>query len=200
MSARTIRVAGAALACLVVAAACAPTFASGSTLTTAANGPYVSMSWPAATEGDEGQEVATYLVSIDGEAPSEVAAPATSCVLVGLDPNTTYQLLVTAVDTAGERSSNLGGDLAHLGRVTGSVTTGAGTADPSVERCVSAADTDGDRLPDSVETDTGTFVSRGQHRHRPRRGRHRRRRHQRRRRDPRAPPPGSTCRRWAPGR
>ena len=65
---------------------------------------------------------------------------------------------MTAVDTAGELSRTRG-DLAH--RATSPDRSSPGpalTADPSAERCVSAADADGDRLPDAVETDTGIYV------------------------------------------
>jgi hypothetical protein len=149
-----------ALVCAGIAA-CAPLFDGTTPLSFTANGPLVTVSWPAATEEDAGQFVATYHLRVDGGSPIAIAGTDTSCVLTGLAAGTTYALEITAVNNAGQDSASYGGDLAASGRVVGSYTTPAGIGDPSPRRCVSPTDTDGDRLPNAVETNTGTFVGAG---------------------------------------
>ena len=135
--------------------ACVPTFSSGSTLTTAALGPLVTLSWPQATEPDDNQEVATYRVDVNGVEVARVPAAQTSCVLTGLDPSTSYALSVTAYDTNNEWS----GDDQTNGRVAATYVTPASGGAGAVKGCVATTDSDGDRLPDALERGTGTFVS-----------------------------------------
>jgi hypothetical protein len=153
---------GAAGAVALVASACVPSFESGATPTFSATGSLVQVSWPAATESDVDQEVASYELRVDGGAVISVPAPSTSCVLTGLDASTSYTVTVTARDTAGEWSGSIGGTVADLGTLTATYETGPGVDDASPIDCVSPVDTDGDRLPDAVETNDGTFVGAGQ--------------------------------------
>jgi hypothetical protein len=146
----------------LVASACVPSFASGASLTFSADGPLVLVEWPAATESDVDQEVASYELRVDGGDTIVVAAPATSCVLTGLSAATTHTVTVTARDTAGEWSGSIGGSVANLGTITGTYESAPGVGDASSVDCVSPVDSDGDRLPDAVETDDGAFVGAGQ--------------------------------------
>ncbi len=139
----------------LLAGACQPRWTAGDALT--ANG--LELSWPTAKELDDNQSVAGYLISIDGVPSSVVPAPATTCTLAELTPNTTYDVEVTAYDTVGEWSGSLTKPTPP-GRLTTQVTAPAGVPPSGSPACtIGGADTDGDRLPDSVETDTGTFVS-----------------------------------------
>lgn len=139
-------------------AACAPLFPSGAALTTTPLGPLVTLSWPAATP-DADKTVDAYGIEIDGVEIARAPGGATSCVLTGLARSTTYALAVTAYDSTGAWSGNLSGDLASLGRVSGSVTTGTRAGAGNAKGCVPPTDTDGDRLPDAVETDSGVYFS-----------------------------------------
>jgi len=145
----------------ILVSACAPTFAGGSTLTVTALGPLATVSWPAATEGDAGQSVASYQVDVNGTAVATITAPTTSCVLKGLAASTAYTVSVTSRDTANEWSGSYTGDLAAVGRLSKAYTTPAGAGGGSTLGCVPPTDSDGDRLPNAVETNTGTYVSAG---------------------------------------
>jgi len=134
------------LGCLV---ACAPTFPSGAAVTPKAIGGLIKLAWDPATEPDDNQEVSSYRIKVDGVQVGAIAAPDTKCVLTGLAPNTTYQLSITAIDTADEASAPL----------TLSYTTPAAGNAGSAKACVPATDTDQDRLPDAVETNTQVFVN-----------------------------------------
>lgn len=138
----------------LVVAACAPTFADDASLRTSALGSLVRLDWDVATDPD-GQAIDRYRIDVDGAQVGLIDAPATSCVLTGLAPTVAYEIVVTAYDTAEEWSGE-----AEQGRLTRSYTqptAGAGTA----KACVPTTDSDGDRLPNAVETGTGTFVSAG---------------------------------------
>lgn len=143
----------------LVVAACAPLFGSGAAVTASARGPLVWLSWTAAS-ADSGKTVASYQIEVDGTTVATVAAPATSCVLVGLSPSSSHQVSVTATDSAGEWSGSYGGDLAASGRITTTVGTSAAMARSGATRgCVATTDTDGDGLPNAVENGGGTYVS-----------------------------------------
>ena len=162
MPGRTMKSAGVLGILVLLVTACAPYFAGGSVVTFTALGPLVTVSWPAAVEDDDGQEVASYTIEVNGTPiATPVAAPATSCVLIGLAASTTYTISVTARDTADEWSGSIGGEVADLGRISGAYTTPAGAGGGATLGCVPTTDTDGDRLPNAVETNTGTYLSAG---------------------------------------
>jgi hypothetical protein len=140
-------------------AACAPLFGSDDTLVAEELGPLVKLTWGAAEEPDDGEEVTIYRIDVDGVGAALVPASWTSCVLTGLAPNTTYELSVTAYDSAGEWSGSIGGDFSSVGRLTTDYTTPSTGGAGATRTCVSTTDTDGDRLPNAVETGTGEFVS-----------------------------------------
>jgi hypothetical protein len=113
--------------CLLVLVACTPKFPVGGTLTATDSDPYVVLEWPAASPYVN--PVASYGVEVNGVEVSRVDAWATSCVLKGLHPSTTYQLSVTAYDTGGTWSGNA----ANNGRLTVAHTTPAtGDTGPTV--------------------------------------------------------------------
>jgi hypothetical protein len=127
--------------------ACAPTFPSGARITPSPIGGLIKISWNAASEPDANQEVNRYRIDVNGAQVANVNAPTTNCVLTGLAANTTYQLRVTAIDTANEAS----------GPLTLSYTTPAAGNAGTTRACVPSTDTDGDRLPNAVETNTRVF-------------------------------------------
>ncbi|MEO6629606.1 MAG: fibronectin type III domain-containing protein [Aquihabitans sp.] len=141
-----------------VLAACAPTFASGATLVATPLGPLAMLTWGAAT-ADAGKSIASYRVEVDGAQVALVPGSATSCVLTGLAPSTSYLLRVTAYDSENAWSGDLGGDMEASGRVQATYVTGPAVGGGAVRNCVSPTDSDGDRLPNAVETNNGVFVS-----------------------------------------
>lgn len=150
----------AASAVLVLAlTACQPYFGGGATLTATALGPLVTLSWTAATEDDAGQFVHHYGIEVNGVEVATTATSATSCVLTGLSANTTYNLSVTAYGNTGEWSGSYNGSLASMARVSKSYTTPATGSAGATKQCVPTTDSDGDRLPDAVETNNGNFQS-----------------------------------------
>ncbi len=142
-----------AVAIALVLAACKPSFSSGSTLTTTAIGPLVKVAWPTATV-DSDKTVKNYRIDVNGVEIARVSPSWNNCVITGLSPSTSYTLTVTAYDSADQWS---GPDTAGVLSAT-YVTPAAGNAG-ATKACVSSTDTDGDRLPDAVETNTGTYVS-----------------------------------------
>ena len=142
-----------AVAIALVLAACKPSFSSGSTLTTTAIGPLVKVSWPTATV-DSDKTVKNYRIDVNGVEIAWVSPSWNDCVITGLSPSTSYTLTVTAYDSADQWS---GPDTAGVLSTT-YVTPAAGNAG-ATKGCVSSTDTDGDRLPDAVETNTGIYVS-----------------------------------------
>ncbi len=129
----------------------------GATLTTASDGQYVTISWPAASpSGSPVEPVTDYQVEMNGTVIALIPSPATSCVLTGLGYNQTYSPTVTTYDTGGQYSGS--STATTINSVSGSFTTGSiGVSEGNID-CVDPTDTDSDRLPDAVETDTGVFV------------------------------------------
>src|SRR4029079_841121 len=88
-----------------------------------------------------------------------------NCTMTGLASSTAYAFSVTAYSNHGsgtEWSGVIGDPYAALGRLSTTFTTPAGSAVAGTEACTNGdTDTDGDRLPDWAETDTGTFVDEG---------------------------------------
>ncbi len=152
MKGRQIRIGAVAGLLVVVLVACAPSFPSTAKLRTAALGPLVRLDWDAATEPDAGQTVARYRIDVNGTQVALVNAPALSCVLTGLSPSTTYSIAISAYDSNNEWS---GTDPDLTKSYTTPATGGAG----STKSCVPTTDTDGDRIPNALETNTGTYVS-----------------------------------------
>ena len=146
---------------VLAAAACQPYFSDDDTLTAIPLGQLTTLNWTAAQDDDPGESVVEYGIEVDGVEVSRYPAGAgLGCVLTGLTGGTTYNLAVTAYGSADEWSGEYGGDLASLARVTTSYappTTGAPAG--ATRTCVAPTDTDGDRLPNAVETNTGTFTS-----------------------------------------
>ncbi len=148
---RTIGVLASAGLVGLALAACAPRFDAGATLNVPASSNLNLVSWPAASESDEGQAVAQYRIDLDGVEIARVGADQRSCVLKGVNAANVYTVRVTAYDTAGEWS----GDDAAAGSLTAQIAPLGSSG--SVKGCVSPVDTDGDRLPDAFETATGTY-------------------------------------------
>lgn len=149
----------AAMAVALLATACQPFFEGGATLTATPLGPLVQLSWTAAVEDDEGQFVDHYGIEVDGVEVDITDSAATSCVLTGLESSTPYTISVTAYGGNGEWSGTYGGNLASMARVSTEYVMPASGDAGSTMSCVPTTDTDGDRLPDAVETDTGVFDS-----------------------------------------
>jgi hypothetical protein len=131
---------------IFVLTACSPTFPSGSKITAAPQPGLIKISWNAANSG-----VSSYKVSVDNTAVGTVNAPTTDCVLTGMAPNTTFTIKVAAINGGNEAGSL---SLSYKTPVS-NVNVG------STKNCVSSADSDGDRLPNSVETNNGNFQNAG---------------------------------------
>ena len=150
----------------VVATACLPAFPGGAALTVKpSSATQVNLIWNPATDSDPGDGIADYAIYVNNVYSAYVYAPATNCTLVGLQPSTSYNFLVTAVGLDGEWSGNIGGALQSLGRLSADYTTPAGSPSGANLGCANpnqgAPDSDGDRLPDWAETNTGTYVNPG---------------------------------------
>lgn len=154
---KTIGLLAAAAALVLGLAACKPLFNNGSQLTVTPLGPLATLSWPAAAV-DSDKTVATYRVDVNGVQVATVDGSQTSCVVTGLTAGTTSTIEVTAYDSAGQWS---GDSTIGVPTLTGSYTPPATSSPGATLGCVSPTDTDGDRLPDAVETNTGTYVSAG---------------------------------------
>ncbi|HYI61510.1 MAG TPA: hypothetical protein VEW93_06865 [Acidimicrobiales bacterium] len=155
-----------ALALTITAAACAPAnppFWQPGTAVVADTpiGPLVPIHWSATNGGDAAQ---TYQVDINGVAVALLPAATRACILTGLNPTTTYTVRITA-HANGHHSLEKGGT---AGDRTTTVTTPAAGGAGTVKGCLPFADTntdgipdddDADRLPDAVETNTGTYLS-----------------------------------------
>lgn len=142
---------------VVASGGCGPRFATGGRLAVQPLGPLARLSWPAAVEDDEGQVVAGYRIEVDGVVVDQVPATPRACVLTGLPAGETVALAVTAIDSAGESSAGR----ADGGRLSASWTGPVGLDAGASTACVSPTDTDGDRLPDAVETGTGRWAGAG---------------------------------------
>lgn len=152
MKGRRLRAGALVGAVVLVGTACAPFWGPTGSITVTMVGELTTVSWSAATGA-----VASYEMAIDGRPPVIIPAPATSCVLTGLPPATLATISVTARNTANEWSGTVGG-AGKVARLDASLTTPAGAGTGSTPGCVSTTDTDGDRLPDAVETGTGVYV------------------------------------------
>ncbi|MEZ5245383.1 MAG: hypothetical protein R2707_09830 [Acidimicrobiales bacterium] len=153
------RPAATAAACALVAAACTPVFFTGSRIDhVAMGGGDVRIVWNTAYDAafpDPDHLLDTYEVRVDGTLVATHPRSTASCRLAGLASATTYTVTITAQTTSGEDSATLP---PSLGTLTEAITTPAGSDPGGPISCATEVDTDGDRLPDWVETDTGTFV------------------------------------------
>jgi hypothetical protein len=146
-----------AVGVLLVSVACLPSFGQGAALTATGLGPLVQLSWTEANDDGGGNGIEYYEVLVEGSVVATVTAPTTSCTLTGLAPSTAYDIAVTA-HSDGHSSTEWGEDFAANRQVSTTYTTPAtGGAGPTVA-CVSSLDSDGDRLPNAVETNTGTYL------------------------------------------
>lgn len=150
----------AALALLVgVAAACGPDTTPPSwnvvhRADATALGPHVLLEWDAAVGNPS-----RYRIDVDGVTATILQPSATSCVMVGLTAATSHRFRITAYDAAGNWSDSLPPNGQHdPGYRPASATTPAGPGGGPTLRCVPPADTDGDRLPNALETGTGTYA------------------------------------------
>lgn len=153
---KMLGLAAAATMLVVVLAACKPTFPTGSTLTVTGNGPLATLSWPNATS-DTDKTIVSYRVDIEGTQVALLPSTQLSCVLVGAPAGVTSNIRVTAYDSVGGWS---GDDTLGIPALLGTYTPPA-SASPGTPNCVLPTDTDGDRLPDAVETNTGTYLNSG---------------------------------------
>ncbi|MGZ4728468.1 MAG: fibronectin type III domain-containing protein [Acidimicrobiales bacterium] len=150
----------------LLATACLPTFGGNFHLVAkSGTGSSARLIWNQAFDEDAGDSIAYYELSVDGTVVDTVVAPATNCTMTGLASGTTYAFSVTAYSNHGggtEWSGNIGGTYAVLGRLSTTFTTPAGAIAGGTKSCTNGdTDTDGDRLPDWAETNTGTFVNEG---------------------------------------
>ncbi len=136
----------------LIAAGCVPYWENGGTITVNGN----NLSWPAAQEDDPGEEIAYYQIWIDGVRAGLTTVP--NCTLSGLAGGTSYLIRVRAWDTAGEYSGTITGQYSFWGVLSETVTP-SGSDPEMVPFCSGGPDADGDRLPDIVETNTGSYSS-----------------------------------------
>ncbi len=115
-------------------------------------GPHLAISWPSIADAT------SYRIDANGATATVQTGTTPACVLVGLTANTTYAIEVTAYDAAGNWSGTVPNLRARPSRLTATRTTPAGPNGGPTLRCVSTTDTDGDRLPDVLETGTGTWA------------------------------------------
>jgi hypothetical protein len=146
---------------ILAATACQPFFGTDDTLTASALGQLTRLTWTAAQDDDAGETVVQYGIEVDGTEVSRFpASGGLSCILTGLAGGTTYTVAVTAYGNTGQWSGDYKGDLASMARVATSYTPPTiGAPSGAARTCVAPTDTDGDRLPNALETNTGTFTS-----------------------------------------
>ncbi|HEV7721292.1 MAG TPA: hypothetical protein VGO60_08410 [Iamia sp.] len=90
------------------------------------------------------------------DVPMDVPA-VSACLVVGLDAPREYRFRITAYDAAGNWSGDLSGaqDIGSLGASYDTPPIGGG----AVRKCLPATDGDGDRVPNALESGTGTPTS-----------------------------------------
>lgn len=162
---RPLAAAVAALVLAVTAAACEPPppqnppfWHPGTTVDATVHGPLVRIQWDATTGGDP---VSAYQISLgtySGTVVALVPASVRDCYISGLAASTPQTIVVTARDAQMHWSGPLSGT---QGRRTTTVTTSShGGAGPNLW-CHAAVDTDGDGLPNGVETNDGVYQGAG---------------------------------------
>jgi hypothetical protein len=120
-------------------------------------GPHVELEWDAAYGSPT-----RYRIDVNGVTATVVDPTATRCVMVGLAANTAHTFRITAYDAAGNWSDSLPIDGHHdPGFRPAAYTPPSGPSGGPTRRCVPPTDTDLDRLPDALETGTGTFAHTG---------------------------------------
>ncbi|MCB1247113.1 MAG: hypothetical protein KDB69_07605, partial [Acidimicrobiia bacterium] len=156
---------GAIVSIVVLIAACDPQFPEGATVQAEPLGPLVTLTWTDAIPIGQNDPVDHYGIEVDGTEVAVTTSTAATCVLTGLAPDTDYTLSVTAYSASGGWSGTYGQqdpEKENLSRVSTDYHTPAGGNAGSSMDCVPATDSDGDRLPDAVETNDGNFVSAAQ--------------------------------------
>ncbi|HYI60570.1 MAG TPA: hypothetical protein VEW93_02065 [Acidimicrobiales bacterium] len=153
-----------ALVVVVTAAACdpsppvpenAPYWNPGTTVDATTRGPLVRIEWDATTGGDPAASYQINLTTYSGTVVALVPASVRSCDITGLAASTSYTIVVTARDAQQHWSGPLSGT---KGNRTTTITTTSHGGSGSLW-CHPTADTDGDGLPDALETDDGTYTS-----------------------------------------
>jgi len=123
-------------------------------------GPHVVLDWRDAV-GATRYQVQAALVTSGGQGPwlnVPMDVPAGSaCLVVGLDAPREYRFRITAYDAAGNWSGDLTGaqDIGSLGASYNTPPSGGG----AVRKCMPPTDGDGDRVPNALESGTGTPTS-----------------------------------------
>ncbi|HYI61660.1 MAG TPA: hypothetical protein VEW93_07625 [Acidimicrobiales bacterium] len=154
-----------ALALVVTAAACepgpppppenAPYWHPGTTVDATTRGPLVRIEWDATTGGDPAASYQINLTTYQGTVVALVPASVRACDITGLAASTAYTIVVTARDAQQHWS---GPHTGTKGNRTTTITTtshgGSGTL-----WCHPITDTDGDGLPNALETNDGTYTS-----------------------------------------
>ena len=86
----------------LVATACIPSFGGNLHLVARSGaGSSARLIWNQAFDGDAGDSIAYYELSVDGTVVDTVVAPATNCTMTGLASSTTYAFSVTAYSNHG---------------------------------------------------------------------------------------------------
>lgn len=104
-------------------AACQPQFPTDAALTVTPGPTGPRVAWPAAVELDDGQQVASYRVDIDGQQVALLPASVRSCVLTGLSIGD-HAVRVTAYDDQGEWSGTRTTEDDATATVTATTATG----------------------------------------------------------------------------
>ncbi|SFR99161.1 Aryl-phospho-beta-D-glucosidase BglC, GH1 family [Halomicrobium zhouii] len=110
----------------------------------------VELAWDASTD-EGGAGLDGYVVSVDGEEDHTVDAGTTSTTVEGLEPETTYEFGVSAVDGVGNES----------GTATVEATTEAGETEPPADDALVINDYDGDPAWSSNQNDLGQWCGAG---------------------------------------
>ncbi|HYI61652.1 MAG TPA: hypothetical protein VEW93_07585 [Acidimicrobiales bacterium] len=117
------------------------------------------IAWDATTGGDPAASYQINLSTYQGTVVALVPASVRSCDITGLAASTAYTIVVTARDAQQHWSGPLTGTKGNrTTTITTTITTtshgGSGTL-----WCHPTTDTDGDGLPNALETDDGTYTS-----------------------------------------
>jgi hypothetical protein len=141
---------------LLVSAACVPFFAGGPDLVVTETDNELLVAWPGALDIDPDDTIESYEIRVDAAVVRTLDAAHNYCALTGLVSGTDHLIEVVAVGTDGSSSDAITGEFANWGVLSLSHTAYTVGIGGDLD-CSPLADTDGDRLPDAVETNTGVF-------------------------------------------